>query len=203
MDMIKFKAKIEMIGVNPFVFLPDSVLHEIFIQAGKNKGKIPVKIKIDGHEFTQTLIKWSGSWRLYLNTPMRKAAKKDVGDVSVTGVAGSDEDVLAFDPTSLGSFTRGTWSMGFDGSDVGLGDTADEDVDALDVTSNWTVYLSTAGNFAVPGVSGADEDVFACALTSTGTVTGCNYSSALYFDGSTWGLSANDVDAFNILSPGS
>jgi hypothetical protein len=125
-----------------------------------------------------------------------------VGDVSVTGVAGSDEDILAFEATSLGSSTSGTWSMGFDGADVGLGDTDDEDVDALDVTSNWTVYLSTAGDFAVPGVSGADEDVFACALTSTGTVTGCTYSSALYFDGSTWGLSANDVDAFNILSSG-
>ena len=82
MDMIKFKAKIEIIGVNPFVFLPDRVLHQIFAQAGKNKGKIPVKIKIDGYEFPQTLIKWSGSWRLYLNTPMRKAAKKDVGDVA-------------------------------------------------------------------------------------------------------------------------
>ena len=43
-------------------------------------GKIPVKIKIDGHEFSQTLIKYSGQWRLYLNTPMRKSANKDVGD---------------------------------------------------------------------------------------------------------------------------
>ena len=82
MDMIKFKAKIEIIGVNPFVFLPERVLREVFTQAGKNKGKIPVKMKIDGYEFTQTLIKWSGSWRLYLNTPMRKAANKDVGAVA-------------------------------------------------------------------------------------------------------------------------
>jgi hypothetical protein len=82
MDMIKFKAKIEIIGVNPFVFLPERVLHKVFMQAGKDKGKIPVKMKIDGHEFPQTLIKWSGSWRLYLNTPMRKAANKDVGDVA-------------------------------------------------------------------------------------------------------------------------
>jgi hypothetical protein len=80
--MIKFRAKIEIIGVNPFVFLPDRVLQEVFTQAGKSKGKIPVKMKIDGHEFVQTLIKWSGSWRLYLNTPMRKAARKDVGDVA-------------------------------------------------------------------------------------------------------------------------
>ena len=87
MDMLKFKAKIEIIGVNPFVFLPERVLQEVFTQAGKNKGKIPVKMKIDGHEFTQTLIKWSGAWRLYLNTPMRKAAKKDVGDVAIFEIA--------------------------------------------------------------------------------------------------------------------
>jgi len=80
--MIKFRAKIEIIGVNPFVFLPARVLHQVFEQAGKDKGKIPVKIKIDGHEFPQTLIKWRGFWRLYLNTPMRKAANKDVGDTA-------------------------------------------------------------------------------------------------------------------------
>jgi uncharacterized protein YdeI (YjbR/CyaY-like superfamily) len=75
-----FSAKIEIIGVNPFVYLPNNVLKFIFIQANKNKGKIPVKIKIDEHEFPQTLIKYSGQWRLYLNTPMRKSANKDVGD---------------------------------------------------------------------------------------------------------------------------
>jgi len=82
MDKLKFKAKIEIIGVNPFVFLPERVLQKVFEQAGKDKGKIPVKMKIDRHEFPQTLIKWSGYWRLYLNTPMRKAAKKDVGDIA-------------------------------------------------------------------------------------------------------------------------
>ncbi|HEY6979073.1 MAG TPA: YdeI/OmpD-associated family protein [Chitinophagaceae bacterium] len=77
---IPFTATIEIIGVNPFVFLPGKILQRIFKQAGKEKGKIPVKIKIEGHEFIQTLIKYSGEWRLYLNTPMRKAAKKEVGD---------------------------------------------------------------------------------------------------------------------------
>lgn len=78
-----FSAKIEIIGVNPYVYLPEDVLKNIFEQANKDKGKIPVKMKIDGHEFIQTLIKYSGYWRLYLNTPMRKAAKKDVGDTAV------------------------------------------------------------------------------------------------------------------------
>ncbi len=75
-----FSAEIEIIGINPFVYLPENVLKSIFFQANKEKGKIPVKIKIDGHEFHQTLIKYSGHWRLYLNTPMRKSANKDVGD---------------------------------------------------------------------------------------------------------------------------
>ena len=124
------------------------------------------------------------------------------GDVSVPGVSGKDEDVLVFTPTSLGNNTSVTWAMYFDGSDVGLADTSDEDVDALDVVGA-NIYLSTVGNFAVTGLSGADEDVFICVPTSLGDVTACNYSSTLYFDGSTWGLAGNDVDAIHILTTGS
>ena len=76
--------------MNPFVFLPDTVLDSIFKEANKDKGKIPVKIKIEGHEFIQTLIKYSGHWRLYLNTPMRRMAKKEVGDTA--------NFEIAFDP---------------------------------------------------------------------------------------------------------
>ena len=86
----KFSAEIQIIGVNPFVFLPDSVLASIFNEANKDKGKIPVKIKIEGHEFIQTLVKYGGHWRLYLNTPMRKMAKKEVGDTA--------NFEIAFDP---------------------------------------------------------------------------------------------------------
>lgn len=93
--------------------------------------------------------------------------------------------------------------MYFDGSDVGLADSSNEDVDAADVAPDGKIYLSTLGDFAVNGVSGADEDVFVCAPTSIGSVTACNYSSTLYFDGSTWNLASNDVDAFNYLSPAS
>lgn len=75
-----FSAKIEIIGINPFVFVPGKVLDAVFAQAGKDKGKIPVQLTIEGHQFPQTLIKYSGYWRLYLNTPMRQAAKKEVGD---------------------------------------------------------------------------------------------------------------------------
>ncbi|HET9908996.1 MAG TPA: right-handed parallel beta-helix repeat-containing protein [Anaerolineales bacterium] len=124
------------------------------------------------------------------------------GNPVVTGVTGGrDEDVLAFVPTSLGNNTSGTWSMYFDGSDVGLAETSGEDVDALDVL-NGKVYLSTVNDFSVNGVTGADEDVFVCAPTSLGNVTACNYSSVLYFDGSAWGLAANDVDGMSIFASG-
>jgi hypothetical protein len=124
------------------------------------------------------------------------------GSPSVSGVSGNDEDVLAFTPTLLGAVTSGSWSMYFDGSDVGLADSSNEDIDALDVTPNGNIYLSTTGDFSVSGVAGADEDVFVCAPTSLGNVTACTYLPSLYFDGSTWNLGGNDVDAFNFLALG-
>lgn len=78
--MKSFSAKIQIIGINPYVLIPASLLKSIFDKAGKDKGAIPVKLKIGGQNFIQNLVKYSGKWRLYLNTPMRKAAAKDVGD---------------------------------------------------------------------------------------------------------------------------
>jgi len=84
--MTPFSAKIQIIGVNPYVLLPDAVLKDIFQKAGKEKGAIPVKLTIAGKVFIQNLVKYSGKWRLYLNTPMRKAAQKDVGDTIVINI---------------------------------------------------------------------------------------------------------------------
>ena len=78
--MKSFSAKIRIIGVNPYVLLPAAILKSIFQKAGKDNGAIPVKLTIAGKNFIQNLVKYSGKWRLYLNTPMRKAAGKDVGD---------------------------------------------------------------------------------------------------------------------------
>ena len=79
--MKSFSAKIYIIGINPYILLPSSVLKYIFQKAGKEKGAIPVQLKINDKDFIQNLVKYSGKWRLYLNTPMRKAANKDVGDI--------------------------------------------------------------------------------------------------------------------------
>ena len=87
MMMRPFKAKIAIIGINPYVPVPAAVLKAIFKQAEKDKGPIPVSGTIDGHAFIQTLVKYSGEWRLYLNGPMRKAAGKDVNDTAIFTLA--------------------------------------------------------------------------------------------------------------------
>jgi hypothetical protein len=109
-----------------------------------------------------------------------------------------DEDIMAFAPESLGEQTSGILTVYFDGSLFGLGETG-EDIDGLDVASHGDLYLSSADPFAVTGVSGEDEDIFVCKPTLAGNaVTSCTYSSALHFDGSAWGLSANDIDGLHI-----
>jgi len=62
-----FKAHLEIIGINPFVFLPEEILTEIFEKSGKNKSPIPVKGFVNDVEFRQNLMKYLGEWRLYIN----------------------------------------------------------------------------------------------------------------------------------------
>ena len=78
--MESFTAKILKIGINPYVGLPEDSLNTLFKQADKNKGPIPVRVTLNGKRFKQTLVKYQGAWRLYLNTQMRQAAGIDVGD---------------------------------------------------------------------------------------------------------------------------
>ncbi|MEO8148257.1 MAG: YdeI/OmpD-associated family protein [Bacteroidia bacterium] len=80
--MTSFSSLILKIGINPYVKVPSKVLNELFFQAGKSKGPIPVKGKLNGKPFIQHVVKYKGVWRLYLNTPMRKAAGIDVGDMA-------------------------------------------------------------------------------------------------------------------------
>ena len=78
--MLKFSADIYKIGINPVVDPPQRVLDIIFRQAGRSKGPVPVRGKLNGTEFTQTLVKFRGAWRLYINGPMLRGAGLTVGD---------------------------------------------------------------------------------------------------------------------------
>lgn len=83
--MHSLKAKIEIIGINPYVLLPDNVLAAIFKEAGKDKGPIPIKGTVNDQPYIQTLIKYSGAWRLYINTTMLKNSPKRIGElISIT-----------------------------------------------------------------------------------------------------------------------
>ncbi len=80
-----FKARLALIGINPFVFVPARVLKSIFLQAGKDKGPIPVCGTLNGAPYRQTLVRYGGDWRLYVNTVMLKNSPQKLGEtVQVT-----------------------------------------------------------------------------------------------------------------------
>ena len=119
------------------------------------------------------------------------------------GTAVDDSDIVKFTPTSLGANTAGTWTFYFDGSDVGLTQSA-EDIDALEVTADGKLLISTTGSPSVSGLSGLqDEDLIQFTPTSLGAVTAGTW--AYYFDGSDVGLSTDsgeDVDAAALTNAG-
>ncbi|MEO6230277.1 MAG: YdeI/OmpD-associated family protein [Ferruginibacter sp.] len=83
--MLAFKAQLEIIGINPFVFVPTEILAEIFKSSGKDKGAIPVSGTVNNKNYTQTLVRYKGDWRLYINTTMLPDSPKKIGmDILVT-----------------------------------------------------------------------------------------------------------------------
>ncbi|GAA5101037.1 YdeI/OmpD-associated family protein [Chryseobacterium ginsengisoli] len=87
-----FATKLEIIGINPFIFIPSEILDEIFEKSGKNKSPIPVKGTVNGKEFRQTLMKYSGEWRLYVNLTMLKNSPKRIGEIIEIFVEFDDSD---------------------------------------------------------------------------------------------------------------
>jgi uncharacterized protein YdeI (YjbR/CyaY-like superfamily) len=90
--MKKFSAIIEIIGANPFVFLPERVLAFILKQAGKDKGPVRVRGTINGDPYRQTLLRYKGAWRLYVNGFMLKNSPKRVGEKIVVEIEFDPED---------------------------------------------------------------------------------------------------------------
>lgn len=100
-ELPSFSARIYKIGINPYVLLPAAVLKQIFKEAGKDKGPVPVKGSINHHPFTQTLVRYSGKWRLYINTPMLKGAKAAVGDTVHIAVSFDAAERITLMPPKL------------------------------------------------------------------------------------------------------
>jgi hypothetical protein len=105
-----------------------------------------------------------------------------------------DSDVVLFRATSLGSTTTGTFSLYFDGSDVGL-TAAAEDVDALEVLPDGRLVISTSGNVSVNAITGVKQDLLVFTPSSLGAATAGTW--AMYLDGSDVELAAasENIDA--------
>ena len=77
---IRFTATIYKLGINPVVDPPRATLDKLFERAGRSKGPIPVRGTLNGAEFIQTLVKYSGQWRLYINAEMLKDSGAKIGN---------------------------------------------------------------------------------------------------------------------------
>lgn len=42
-----FKAPLDIIGINPFVFVPEPILHELFRTLNREKGNIALKVSVN------------------------------------------------------------------------------------------------------------------------------------------------------------
>ena len=111
------------------------------------------------------------------------------------GLRAKDEDLIRFDPTSLGETTSGALELYVDGSDIQLNRNS-EDIDAVGIFQD-QLLLSTTDRFNVDTVSGRDEDVFGFTPTSTGSTTAGTFDSDLLFDGSVAGFTG-DIGAIDL-----
>ena len=109
---------------------------------------------------------------------------------SVGGVAASDEDILWFDGA--------TWSLYFDGSDVGV---AGVDLDAFYILNANTILMSFDKTVAVNGLSIDNRDIVAFTGTLGPNTSG---SFSMFFGGDAHELttSQEDVDAIGLLPDG-
>ncbi len=90
--MNEFNAELEIIGINPFVYVPERILNNLFVQAGKSKSPIPICGTVNGTPYQQTLVKYKGDWRLYVNLTMLADSPSRIGEtIAVT---------VAYDPRS-------------------------------------------------------------------------------------------------------
>jgi len=80
--MESFTSKIIKLGINPCVNVPPPVLQALQLESGKKKGPIPVRGSLNGKPFVQTVVRYQGKPRLYINGPMLKAAMMKVGDTA-------------------------------------------------------------------------------------------------------------------------
>ena len=98
-----FDAELEIIGINPFVSVPEPILEAIFDAAGKRTGPIPICGTVNGSDYQQSLVRYGGAWRLYVNTTMLKDSPRRVGERLTLTVA---HDPIGRAPPASPAFER-------------------------------------------------------------------------------------------------
>ena len=76
----RFEAELEIIGVNPFVSVPEHILEAIFAAAGKRTSPVAICGEINDAAYRQSLVRFRGAWRLYVNTAMLKDSPRRIGE---------------------------------------------------------------------------------------------------------------------------
>jgi glucose/arabinose dehydrogenase len=113
------------------------------------------------------------------------------------GLAFADEDIVTW------SESTGTWTMLFDGSDVGLGNSNARDIDAFTIMPDGSLLMSTTSGTFIPDVGSIDDsDLVRFVPTSLGPTTAGTWS--MWFDGSDVGLTTNEenIDSIEMLEDG-
>ena len=75
-----FFAVLEIINGNPYVLIPAEILDSLFVAAARSKSPIPVRGSINGKPYLQTLMKYRGEWRLYINMKMLTDSPRRIGE---------------------------------------------------------------------------------------------------------------------------
>jgi len=120
------------------------------------------------------------------------------GSVSAAGADGLGADLLLFRPVNLGAVTAGSFSLFFDGSDVGLENNSREGIDAAAWGRDGTLLFSTIGPVSVAGLNAENEDILQFKPTRLGASTAGTHS--LFLDLSALGINpGGDVGAIEFV----
>ncbi len=90
--MKPFEAELHIIDGNPYVSVPDDILRRLFDVAQKDKGSIPIHGTVNGRPYQQTLVRFRGDWRLYVNMKMLPDSPRRIGETLTLTVAHDARD---------------------------------------------------------------------------------------------------------------
>ncbi|MDJ0756141.1 MAG: tandem-95 repeat protein [Ardenticatenaceae bacterium] len=119
------------------------------------------------------------------------------GNGQIDGMAVKDEDIIVYDPAA------GSWSMYFDGSDLGMDTKAGYDIDAFTILDDGSILFSIVSAAPFPGIGYvADFDIVRFIPTSLGEDTAGSFELYFFGDGAEMYKHSDDIDALELLPDG-